>query len=233
MRSMSTIVLFVLCSLAVLAQDTPKAEIFAGYSYGNYELFSVPSSILTSNTTTTVSNSSRARLGMSGWNSSAAVKMNRWFSFVTDFSGYYSSSSAAATTTEIVTVSGCPSCRTETSTSVNTFSPPRIHNFILGPQVAYPAGKVRPFAQFMVGGEHVNTTRTMQIIGLGGLTLPTVVESQRVAQNGFAMAVGGGADFSIKHNLAWRLQADYLTSAAGLAQNHVRISTGIVWRLGG
>jgi hypothetical protein len=73
----------------------------------------------------------------------------------------------------------------------------------------------------------------MQIIGLGGLTLPTIVESQHLAQTGFAMAFGGGADFSIKHNLAWRLQAGYLTSAAGLAQNHVRISTGIACRLGG
>jgi hypothetical protein len=45
----------------------------------------------------------------------------------------------------------------------------------------------------------VDTTRTMQIIGLGGLTLPTVVESQPVAQTGFAMAAGGGVDFSIRH----------------------------------
>ena len=233
MRPIFTIVLFTLCSLVVLGQDTSKAEIFAGYSYGNYELFSAPPSILTSNTTTTVSSTSSARLGMSGWNSSAAVKINRWFSFETDFSGYYSSSSAAATTTETVTVSGCPSCRTQTSTSVNTFSPPKIHNFIFGPQVSYPTGKVRPFAQFLVGGEHVDTTRTIEIIGLGGLTLPTIVQSQQVAQTGFAMAAGGGVDFSIRHNLAWRLQADYLTSAAGLAQNHVRVSTGIVWRLGG
>ena len=79
----------------------------------------------------------------------------------------------------------------------------------------------------------MDTTRTMQIIGLGGLTLPTIVGSQQVAQTGFAMAAGGGGDFSIRHTLAWRLQADYLTSAAGLAQNHVRVSTGIVWRLGG
>ena len=100
MRPIFTIVLFMLCSFLVLGQDTSKAEIFAGYSYGNYELFSAPPSILTSNTTTTVSSTSRARLSMSGWNSSAAVKMNRWFGFATDFSGYYSSSSAAATTTE-------------------------------------------------------------------------------------------------------------------------------------
>jgi hypothetical protein len=55
----------------------------------------------------------------------------------------------------------------------------------------------------------------------------------QVAQTGFAMAAGGRVDFSIRHNLAWRLQPDYLTSAAALGQNHVRASTGIVWRLGG
>jgi hypothetical protein len=137
MRSISTIVLFMLCNWAVFGQDTPKAEIFAGYSYGNYELFSVPSSTLTSNITTTVSSTSSARLGLNGWNSSAAVKPNRWFSFVTDFSGYYSASSAAATTTATVTISLCSACKTQTSTRVNTFSRPKIHNSIFGPQFSY------------------------------------------------------------------------------------------------
>jgi hypothetical protein len=45
------------------------------------------------------------------------------------------------------------------------------------------------------------------------------------------MAIGGGVDYSIKHNLAWRLEADYLTGQ-GTGQNHVRVSTGLVWRLG-
>jgi len=34
----SVVLLVVACNLAVFAQVAPKAEIFAGYSYGNYEL---------------------------------------------------------------------------------------------------------------------------------------------------------------------------------------------------
>jgi len=44
------------------------------------------------------------------------------------------------------------------------------------------------------------------------------------------MATGGGVDYSIKRNLAWRLAADYLTGQ-GANQNNVRVSTGLVWRL--
>jgi hypothetical protein len=76
------------CNLAALAQDAPKAEVFAGYSYGNYEMIAGASSI--SSTATTISGAPSARLGLNGWNASVAANMNRWFSFATDFSGYYS-----------------------------------------------------------------------------------------------------------------------------------------------
>jgi hypothetical protein len=75
-------------------------------------------------------------------------------------------------------------------------------------------------------------TRSENVTSSGvGVTLPAIPESGHLSETGFAMALGGGVDYSIRHNLAWRLQADYLTSQAGLAQNHVRISTGLVWRL--
>ena len=226
------IILILVCNLAASAQDTPKAEIFAGYSYGNYELFSTsPSALFSSIATTTISHSTSARLGLSGWNASVAVSMSRWFSFATDFSGYYSGSSASTSITQ--TVSPCPSCGTQVSTSMNTLESPKIHNFLFGPQFSYRGSKIRTFAQFLVGGERVNATRMQRtIISTGILPPSTIVESGRIRETGFAMAFGGGVDFAIKHNLAWRLQADYLTSQAGLAQNHVRVSTGVVWRLG-
>jgi hypothetical protein len=98
MRHLFGIVLVAVCNLAVFAQDAPKAEIFAGYSYGNYELIPGSSSVLVD--TTTVSGATSARLGMNGWNGSVAVNMKRWFSFLTDFSGYYSGSSASTAATE-------------------------------------------------------------------------------------------------------------------------------------
>lgn len=236
MRHCFAIALAAMFSLTCFAQDAPKAEIFAGYSYGNYELSAGAAPVSISNsgiTTTMISGSPSARMGLSGWNSSATVDMNRWFGFATDFSGYYSGSSVSITQTE--TFTPCASCATETNTTVNTFASPKIHNFLFGPQFTYPAGKVRPFAQFLVGGEHVDLTRTVNSMNSGSsgiIAIGTNILPSCVAETGFAMALGGGVDYSIKRKLAWRIQADYLTSQAGLAQNHVRISTGLVWRAG-
>ena len=226
-------VLFVVCNLAVLvfsvpvlAEDAPKAEIFAGFSYGNYEL--IPGSSSFSNPDETISGSSSARLGLYGWNGSVAVNMNRWFSFATDFNGLYSGSSASNTTKETLTCG--PGC-TETITIVDVASRPKVHNFLFGPQFSYPRGKIRPFAHFLLGMEHLNLTRSENLSSTGVGFISGVPLPQSAGNNEFAMAVGGGVDYSIKHNLAWRLESDYLTGQ-GTGQNHVRVSTGLVWRLG-
>jgi len=224
----SVVLLVVACNLAVFAQVAPKAEIFAGYSYGNYELIPGASSSVVG--ASTISGAPSARLGISGWNASVAVNMNHWFSFATDFSGYYSGSSVSTTRTQTNTCG--PSC-TQMETIVDTVTNPKIHNFLFGPQFSYLAGKIRPFAQFLVGGEHVDLRSSLNSINSGTLGISPITESGHVANTGFAMALGGGLDYSIKRTLAWRLQADYLTSQAGnLAPDHVRVSTGLVWRPG-
>ena len=232
MRHLFATTLVLVFSLAAVAQGAPKGEIFAGYSYGNYTMFSTaPNVSISSIATTTVSSSSGIRLALNGWNGSAAVSVNRWFSFATDFSGYYSGSSASATTVEIL--SPCAGCVTQVTTSVNSLVSPKIHNFLFGPELSYRGSKIRAFAQFLVGGERVNATRMQRTVISTGILPPlNLAESGHIAETGFAMAFGGGMDFAIKRNLAWRLQADYLTSQADLAQNHVRVSTGLVWRLG-
>jgi hypothetical protein len=232
MRLAMRAAVILLCNAAVFAQDAPRAQVFAGYSYGNYELLSSTSGILVGpNAAVTGSSGSSLRLGLSGWNASVAVNLNRWLLFATDTSGYYSGSSASSTSTQ--TFLPCAGCNIQTNTTVNTFERPRIHNFLFGPQFSYPNRKIRPFAQFLIGGEHVDLARMVTASSSGGIVpIPPAVLSGRVAETGFAMAFGGGLDYSIKPCLAWRLQADYLTSAAGIAQNHVRISSGLVWRLG-
>jgi len=231
MRLALRVAVVLLCNAAVFAQDAPRAQVFAGYSYGNYELLSSTSGILSPNAAITNSSGSSLRLGLSGWDASVAVNMNRWLLFATDISGYYSGSSASSTSTQRLLP--CAGCNIQTNTTVNTFEHPRIHNFLFGPQFSYPNRKIRPFAQFLIGGEHVDLARMVTASSLGGIVpIPPAVASGRLAETGFAMAIGGGLDYSIKPRLAWRLQADYLTSAAGIGQNHVRISSGLVWRLG-
>lgn len=219
MRPFMCVVVFLVCNLTALAQDAPKAEIFAGFSYGNYEL--IPGTSSFSNSIETVSGSPSGRLGTFGWDGSVAVNMNPWFSFATDISGYYSGSSTSTTTTVTLPTG------TETITSVA--SSPKIHNFLFGPQFSYPAGKIRPFAHLLLGGRHADVTRSEVITCATCFTsgIPINVSSGME----FAMALGGGVDYSFKHNLAWRLESDYLTNQ-GTGQNHVRVSTGLVWRLG-
>jgi opacity protein-like surface antigen len=219
---------FVFSHPAVFAQDAPKAEIFAGYSYANYEL--LPAAPAFSNSNETISGNPSGRLGTNGWDASVAAKLTPWFSFVTDFSGYYSGSSVSITSTQTITNSCAPlSCPPFTSTIVNTAAKPKIYNFLFGPQFSFTTGKLKPFAHFLVGGAHSDVTRSVSVSSSGNIE--SLAEPPEAGTTGFALAIGGGVDYSLKPNLAWRVQADYLTGQ-GTGQNHVRVSTGPVWRPG-
>lgn len=62
----------VFCFSSLSAQETPKAEIFAGYSYLNFGTESISD-----------------RLNLNGWVASAAFNLNRWVGVEADFSGHY------------------------------------------------------------------------------------------------------------------------------------------------
>lgn len=63
--------------LSMMAQETPRAELFGGYSYLRTE----------------------GGGGLHGWNASVAANLNKWFGLVVDFSGHYDSSSQTFSTT--------------------------------------------------------------------------------------------------------------------------------------
>jgi hypothetical protein len=210
------------------AQEAPKAEFFAGYSYANYEVLAPAPAF--SNSNETISGNPSGRLGTNGWNASVAADLTPWFGFVTDFSGYYSGSSVSVTSTQTIINSCIPvGCPPLTITSVLTASSPKVYNFLFGPQFSFGAGKLKPFAHFLVGAERSDITRTVSETNSGNSVF--LGEPPEPASTGLALAFGGGADYSLKHNLSWRIQADYL-SGQGTGQNHVRISTGPVWRPG-
>jgi hypothetical protein len=83
--------------------------------------------------------------------------------------------------------------------------------------------RIKPFVQILAGGGRLNASSS-------GIS---------AGENGFAMAVGGGLDFTIRHRLAIRvIEADYLLTrfahpdGTSASQNNVRISTGLVFRFG-
>lgn len=253
MRYFVSTLAFLACNLTLTAQNTPKIEIFGGFSYLNYEAASVnlPSGTETideSCTSTTCTSTSTVtgpssvnfnpRMGLYGWNGSVTAILTPWFGFTTDVSGNYSTSSRSATTTEtIIENQNCtsPECSVSTSNTTNTYqytvSEPLLHHFLFGPQFYFPTGRMRSYAHFLMGGDHKNISSS-EIITTPGLGVITA-ESPYIAAstNVFAMGFGGGADYPLRKNLWWRTGADYLTST-GTAQNHFRISTGLVWRLG-
>jgi opacity protein-like surface antigen len=64
-----------LCAAAgVLAQDTPKAEIFGGYSYQRAD-----------------AGAGLSGIHLNGWNASVTGNINSWFGVTADFSGQYGS----------------------------------------------------------------------------------------------------------------------------------------------
>jgi opacity protein-like surface antigen len=88
--------------------------------------------------------------------------------------------------------------------------------YLFGPRVTYRAyGHLEPFGEVLLGGAHLG--------GSGGLS-----------ESAFGMAIGGGADYKWKPNIAIRfIQADYLyTHFVGNTQNNFRLQAGVVFRFG-
>jgi|SRR5579872_2418399 hypothetical protein len=85
-----------------------------------------------------------------------------------------------------------------------------VDNFLIGPRASISVGKFRPFAEALVGFGHINTN------GFGSDT-------------SVASGIGGGLDYKLIRLVAWRFQGDYIhTHLFNLAQNNLRLSTGIV-----
>lgn len=225
-------------SLPALAQSTPKAEIFGGFSFLNYEVISVnlPSGIQTLPLTGVLATpvptvNFNPRMNLFGWNGSVTADLLPWFGFTSDFGGDYSNATRSmASTVTITTGLPCVSSCNITETYQLVVSDPRIYTFLFGPQFSLPAGKAKLFTHFLVGGMNRSVT-TMETITASGISVPSISAIPTNTTNLFAMAFGGGADFPVHKRLSWRVGADYLTST-GTAQNHIRVSTGLVWRLG-
>jgi len=85
------------------------------------------------------------------------------------------------------------------------------HNYLFGPRVSVSVGKVRPFAELLIGGSHIS-------VGHGS-----------DSDTSFANAVGGGLDYHVVGPVALRGQLDWIhTRFFSNGQNDVRFSTGVV-----
>ncbi len=146
---------------------------------------------------------------LSGWNSSLTVNLNRRVGLVGDFTANYGK--------QFQTINSDP-------TIAGTAERPFPYTFLFGPRVYLGNNsRVRPFAEGMIGVIHAQEG----LVGLDG----TVNVDNNTA---FAAAMGGGLDVRCRKHIEIRaVEADYLIShLLSTTQNNLRVSTGIVFRIG-
>lgn len=145
--------------------------------------------------------------GLNGWNASATFKAIRHVGVVADFAGYYPGFNV-----------GCSGCGQSA----------KIYTVLFGPQVSFSAGRVRPFARFLLGDSHVHTA-------MDGLPDSHTFSSN----NSLTFGAGGGVDVRLTRRFALRGQVDWLHNrfqtqdnqrSNEIIPNVARISTGIVFR---
>jgi len=175
---------FVLCGMAS-AQVPTAGNVFFGYSYYNTTLPGFD------------------RTGTNGWEASLEGKVLPFIGIVADFDAHYGSHGIPVAVTCPINLLNCGSNLSGDFTE---------HNYLFGPRASFSVGKIRPFAEVLIGAGHVHA-------------------NFGASDTSFATAVGGGLDYKFLKLLAWRLQGDYVhTDLFNVAQNNVRISTGIVVR---
>lgn len=183
MRKIALLFCALILSGIASAQVPMSGNVFFGYSYYNTDL----------------SNYNRA--STNGWEASLEGKFLPFIGIVADFDAHYGSQAVPVVCPVGFTV--CPA---------NLNSDFTEHNYLFGPRASFSVGKLRPFAEVLIGAGHVHVNN-------GG------------SDTSFATAVGGGLDYKFLKLLAWRFQGDYVhTNLFNVAQNDVRISTGIVVR---
>jgi hypothetical protein len=129
------------------------------------------------------------RSSLNGWNGSLEGKILPFVGLVTDLSGHYG---------------------TENFGTFNANA--HQHNFLFGPRISVPVGRITPFAHYLVGASRVT------------------LDSNPGSDTSFSQAIGGGVDFKPLPVLGWRFQGDLLqTRFFSTTQNNFRFSTGIVF----
>ncbi|HEY6935939.1 MAG TPA: outer membrane beta-barrel protein [Terriglobales bacterium] len=191
-------VLVCLGTSAAMAQ-LPGGNIFFGYSY-NHATAAAPAvpadagGVFASGST-----------GLNGWNASAEMKFLPLLGLVADFSGHYGSQT-------VTDVCGfiAPPC-----VSIRENMDSTVYHFLVGPQLSFSIGRMRPFARALLGAGHLSES--------------TKVRPFSASDTSFAYALGGGIDYRLLGPLRWRVQGDFLRDQFfDSTQNNFRFSTGPV-----
>ncbi len=137
---------------------------------------------------------------LNGWELSGEAKASPHLGFVADVSTHYGTLRLPS-----VHVTG-PGNGTYDLTT-------RVMSLMFGPRVSVSVGKFRPYANALVGVGHLHEDALDYSYG----------------ENSVADALGGGVDYQVIKQFAWRVQGDLLqTRFHGGRQEDARFSTGLV-----
>jgi hypothetical protein len=142
MRRIYVLIILLLCTATIMtAQETPKIELFGGYSFTRASL-------------------QGEHTNLNGWNASVAYNLNKWVGIVVDGSGAYGSEQAAQPFTVIFVCPADPaSCPPPFSVGASVLHH-KLHTYSIGPQLSYRTdSRFTPFAHLLFGGGYTSNTQ--------------------------------------------------------------------------
>ncbi|NBO63392.1 MAG: hypothetical protein EBU88_00815 [Acidobacteria bacterium] len=213
MRKSLLFLVLILSSLPATAQDTPRAELFLGYS----ALMTPPAEIVINDPPDSYS-LRRERSFINGWNAAATVNVNSWLAFSGDFSGHY----------------GHIGYKASSFSDLFDFSSDvRVHHFLVGPQFASNKGTAKVFFRGLIGGVHFYELSP----AFGSILDPNGFGLALGAGGGVDYRINERMAWRIfQVDYLWyrfgrpKLVVNNVTLQDSVTQNNFRISTGFVFK---
>lgn len=213
MKTMKALLLFavLLLGLAAWAQEFPKVEVGADYSYARF----APNA------------SGSQGHSLNGGGGSAVFNLNQYLGIKMDLQGY------GSTTTNFVIPSG-PNFPHGGSANVQG----NLFTYLFGPQIKFRTPKLQPFAHLLFGGAHSNVYGNA-FKNICQPVAGACSFSKAPAGNAFAMAFGGGLDIPVSRTISIRpaeidyFLTDFTNQFNNSNQNNFRYSAGINVSFGG
>jgi hypothetical protein len=214
-----------LLPLSVAAQETPKLELFGGYSY--LGLTEQPRIFLKA-------------ASLSGWNASVKLDVTSRIGLLADFSGHYGDRGLTPYTINSLTTPG------ELKRVEAIPGDMRQYTALFGPQVRVLRwNRFSVNARALMGVAHTNTLvlplrePIQRPPDLFGNPTPPITERTIPSATTFAASFGGSVDYRITDRLSYRIvQPELLLTRSGSMgtnnwnQYNLRLSTGVVFTSG-
>jgi len=205
--------------LTVVAQETPKVEVFGGYSYLG------------------LTEQSRVLLkaaSLSGWNASVKLNVTPRIGLLADFSGNYGERGLTPYTMNSLTTPG------ELMRVEAVPGDMRQHTFLFGPELRLlRRGRLSVNVRALMGVAHTNTLVLPLREPIQRPRGSPITERTFPSASTFAAAFGGSLDYRITDRLSYRIvQSEILLTRMGSTasenwnQYNFRLSTGVVFTSG-